>query len=315
VFEIFNEEKLIVQVAYYYYKEGLTQSEIAERLLITRQRVNKLIKQSRDTGVVEITINGMDNFLIDIETKLEKKYKLSKCMVIPTPNNDDELFEKLGAEGASYLEKSLSSGMTIGTSWGMTIYHLVTKMPNITTKLKDLKVVQLVGSSNKYNSEVRSVSITRLLSEKIGAHALFLYAPAFVNEASREIFMAEESIKSVFDEMKKCDIIVTSVGDLSQQASSLNEHTIDPEFHKDLLKSTAVGNLFLEYLDINGKPVDCMLNKKRIGISVSTLKDIPNVIMVAGGKNKVLPIKSALNGEYANTLITDYETALQLIKD
>ncbi len=310
-----DNQKLMVEVAFYYYKKGLTQSEIASKLLITRQRVNKLIKESRDTGIVEIAIKGSEHLLVDTERSIESRFNIDTCIVIPSPSKEEQLFEKLGSQGAKYLEKLLTNHMSIGISWGKTLYNLTTKMPDLSTKYKDLKVVQVVGSSNTYSSDIRSVSITRLLASKLGANPIYLHSPTFLRESTKKEFMQEPIITHVFDEITTCDILITSIGDLSKYASSLQEQPIDQELYDDLLASDAVGNICLEYLNQDGKSANCALNKRRIGIAMETLAKIDNVIIVAGGTHKIAPLKAVLSGDYVNTLITDENTANLLLAE
>ncbi len=305
----------MVEVAFYYYKKGLTQNEIASKLLITRQRVNKLIKESRNSGIVEINIKGSEHLLVDIERNMESMFNLHSCIVIPTPPQEELLFEKLGSEAAQYFEKLLENNMSIGVSWGKTLYNIATKLPDMSGKLKNMKVVQVVGSNNKHNSDIRSVSITRLFAKKLGAEPFFLHSPTFLRESTKVEFMKEPIITNVFEEMTKCNILLTSIGDLSQYASALNEQTIDQELYEDLLTSDAVGNICLEYLTSQGVAADCALNKRRIGITTEIIKNIENVTIVAGGSNKVKPLKAVLSGGYVHTLITDENTAHSLLKN
>ena len=39
-----------VKVAYYYYKVGMTQDEIAKKMVMSRQRVNRIIKRCLENG-------------------------------------------------------------------------------------------------------------------------------------------------------------------------------------------------------------------------------------------------------------------------
>ena len=43
------------------------------------------------------------------------------------------------------------------------------------------------------------------------------------------------------------------------------------------------------------------------------LRQLKNVVGVAGGKDKVTAIKAVLNGGYLNVLITDSDTAAELL--
>ena len=77
------------RVAYYYYKEGLTQEEIAKRMQMSRQRVNRIVSSCIELGIVTINIEGLDNSNLELETKLEQKYGLKEVRII------DEVAEEM----------------------------------------------------------------------------------------------------------------------------------------------------------------------------------------------------------------------------
>ena len=47
---------LVARICWHYYKEGQTQDVIAQHLKITRKRVNQILGEARESGVVQITI-------------------------------------------------------------------------------------------------------------------------------------------------------------------------------------------------------------------------------------------------------------------
>ena len=51
-------EELQARIAWAYYKEGQTQAGIAERYGLTRARVNRLLQDARETGLVKITVSS-----------------------------------------------------------------------------------------------------------------------------------------------------------------------------------------------------------------------------------------------------------------
>ena len=55
---IHSEEELQARVAWHYYVGNLTQQEIAQRIGSNRVRVNRLLAASRESGLVQITINS-----------------------------------------------------------------------------------------------------------------------------------------------------------------------------------------------------------------------------------------------------------------
>ena len=51
-----SEAQIQARVAWYYYVGGLTQQEIADRLGLTRNRVNRIVGQARADGLVRIEV-------------------------------------------------------------------------------------------------------------------------------------------------------------------------------------------------------------------------------------------------------------------
>jgi DNA-binding transcriptional regulator LsrR (DeoR family) len=49
---------LMAQIRWYYFKERQTQEAIAQRLSITRKRVNQILGEARQGGLVQISIGG-----------------------------------------------------------------------------------------------------------------------------------------------------------------------------------------------------------------------------------------------------------------
>ena len=52
-----NLKRQVTEVAILYYKENMTQQQIAEKLGLTRQTISKLLKIAIEERIVQITIN------------------------------------------------------------------------------------------------------------------------------------------------------------------------------------------------------------------------------------------------------------------
>ena len=81
------------------------------------------------------------------------------------------------------------------------------------------------------------------------------------------------------------------------------------------IKKEAVGDIDSRFITSEGKIADKKLNERTIGIDLSELKAKDHSILVAGGERKLEAIKGALQGNYANVLVTDEETAKALLND
>ena len=53
-------DQLSIRVAWLYYLENLTQAEIGERLGLTRARVNRMLAEARESGLVRISLGALD---------------------------------------------------------------------------------------------------------------------------------------------------------------------------------------------------------------------------------------------------------------
>ena len=76
----------------------------------------------------------------------------------------------------------------------------------------------------------------------------------------------------------------------------------------------AVGGVCLRFFDQDGALINSPLNDSVMAISPNQLKAVSRRIGVAGGSEKLTAIAAAVKGGWINTLITDLETARQLLR-
>ncbi len=81
-----------------------------------------------------------------------------------------------------------------------------------------------------------------------------------------------------------------------------------------LLRKGAVGDIALRYYDAQGECIESEINDRIIGMSLEQIKQVPKVVGISGGPDKVSAIRAALRGEIVNVLITDSVTAEALLE-
>ena len=74
-----------------------------------------------------------------------------------------------------------------------------------------------------------------------------------------------------------------------------------------------VGDIMGQVLDADGELIDHPINDRVIGLSLDDLNKIENVILAAGGLQKVPVIAAALKRGFVDTLVTDENTAMALL--
>jgi len=75
----------------------------------------------------------------------------------------------------------------------------------------------------------------------------------------------------------------------------------------------AVGDMLGEWFDANGRIVSAATSSRRIGLGLDRLREMPNVVGVAGGRHKAEAVLGAIRGGFLKVLVTDENTAEELL--
>lgn len=301
------------RVAYYYYKEGLTQEEIARRMEMSRQRVNRIISSCIELGIVTISIEGLDNSNLELETKLEQKYGLKEVRIIDEVAEEFEI-EELGNEGGKYLRSILKKNDIIGFSRGRSTSALVEQLPEEADYPVNITVTQLMGGIVEAIDTAPVDETVYRFAEKLQAKAAMLYAPIILgSEKLRESFIHEPYFQKSYEIIKKCNIAVVGIG----TASSQWKHMISLYDVKDKTQTEwakdVVGEVCTHFFDRNGNAVEPPFRDRIISVMLEDYMKIPTRIGVAGGAGKTEAVEAAVKGGYVNVLITDLQTARKLL--
>ena len=306
-----NTRNEYTKVAYYYYKIGMTQDDIAKKMSMSRQRVNRILKKCLETGIVKIVIQEYEHQNVELEIQLENLLGLNEIIIVN--NADGEINESLGAAASSYLERVIKDNDIIGFSRGRALSSLVYNLQPIDRK--NLTVTQLVGGLNAEEAHVNSDYIVRHSSEVLNAKPYFLYAPIILeNKQLRDSLMKEGFFSRVYDTMKACTIALVGIGDMSSKSAFVQKKYISKSELDILQSKNAVGEICTHYFDINGKIIESGLNDRVLAIGFDSFKNIPLRIGVGSGPEKLSAIMGAVRGSLINVLITDLETAHSLSK-
>ena len=296
-----------VKVAYYYYKTGMTQNEIANKMSMSRQRVNRILKKCLETGIVKIVIQDYEDQNVEFETKFENISGLNEAMIINCES--DNINDSLGPAAASYLERILKDDDIIGFSRGRALSSLVSNLSE--SDKKNLTVTQLVGGLNAEESSTNSDDIVRYSSETLNAKPYFMYAPIIVESRElRDSMLKESFFSQVYDKMKNCTVAVVGIGDMSDESEYVQRSFLTEQECTILRDKKAVGEICTHYFDINGNIIQSDINGRVFSIDHENLNNIPIRIGIGGGAQKVKAIVGAIRSNLINVLITDYDTAM-----
>lgn len=305
-----NNIFLLERVAWLYHVTKKTQQEIANMLNISRSKVSRILQEAERKGIVESRVKLRNHqYYPEVELELTSLFQLHDCLVVPTL--EEHRVDFFGDAAAQYIERIIEEGDILGVAWGWTLKEVFSRFKT-GKDLSSVTIVQLLGGLSSEGPEMNIYDVTKYIP---GAKYYYLYAPAIVScPEARKYFMLEPQIQKVFEMMSKIDKAFLGVGDVGVEASLLKAGFVTAQQMNELVESGAVGDVVGRYFDLEGRPVKTEMDERIVGITLEQLRNIPLRVGLALGERKVKPLVGALRGGYINSLITDYATALGVIK-
>ncbi len=313
-----NNECILSTTAILYYKEGLTQSEIADRLGVSRPSVISYLRQARERGIVDIRINGVAFTASNMSRELKEKYDLQDVYVAdssPQPPSKDyriAINRYVARVGAMALHDILRPGERVGVAWGETMQFLSEEVPH--RIIEDLTICQLNGSMNTpLVSAAESVAIR--ISSRLGANCFTLHAPAVLSSVElAEKLRQEPAIKNQLDMLRSLDRAIFSVGNCDSDTPVVQMALTSKEEIEQYRRRGAVGVLCGHFIDQAGQPVKGPVDERMIGVTLDQIRTMGKGILVAGGHSKASAIQASLRGGFVSHLVTDDQTARTLLE-
>jgi deoxyribonucleoside regulator len=300
-----------MRIAWMYYVEGLTQNEIADRLGIGRVTVVRNINEALKQREVKIWITGPVAECLDLEAQLKQKFGLTDAVVVPSPANLNNINKVIGNAAGMYITDQLTDNCCVGVGWGATLYaSLQTLSP---PQLSGIEVVSMLGGivqARRFNPS----EFAWQFANTLGANCYLLAAPAVVDsEATRQTLIERCGLDDVLNRSERMDMVLLSVGTMSPQSTSFRFGFFAEDERKSLAEAGAVGDLLYNFFDKNGHLVDHPINRRVMSMPVQRLKTVPKRVMISGGAEKVTALLGGIRLVDANVLITDEDTARQLV--
>ncbi|WP_078382023.1 sugar-binding transcriptional regulator [Sutcliffiella halmapala] len=302
-------ENLLIKVAWYYYKENLTQNEIASLLEISRTKVVRLLERARLEEIVQFQIKGVETNCLSVEKEFKDAFSLLDVFIIPTPPPSQDVSDSLARAASQYLNHKLQPDDLLGLGWGKAVSRTVDYLSMEPTS--SVSVVTLTGGVNYYlhnrPSQDRGMEKFR--------HIHVIPAPFLAStEEMATIFLTEPSIKEILALGCLSKYILVGIGGVCPEATIIQEEKMTLNELTFIKQQEAVGDILGQFFDRNGNVIPLPHHKRLIGMPLATLTSRKNVIAVAGGEKKTEAIYGALKGGYIHSLITDEETALSLLR-
>lgn len=306
-------EPAIVEAAWLYYHEGLNQSDIADRMQISRASVVNYLSEARLRGWVRLSLDS-DVFLgHQLSETLCSAYGLTEALIVPDASGEAPAeVARVTRAAADWLPRLLAPGDRLGISWGETVYQMAEQM--VQHPIDDLTVVQLLGSRPAALG-FAAEACTTMFAQKLGGLCINLHVPLLLSDkALRDALCEEPVVAAELAALASCNKTVLACGTCDAEAHVVQSGLIDAETLEHYTQRGAAGVICGRLIDTEGQPVPAAMEERMIGVSLDQMRGKDMALLVAAGAGRALPARAAILGGYVTHLATTASIAQTLLE-
>jgi DNA-binding transcriptional regulator LsrR (DeoR family) len=297
-------------VARSYFLDGRSKSEIAADLGISRFKVARILDEARAAGIVRIEIRLPVGLDAPLAARLQAAYGLRHAIVVDTPEEPEtHMRDELARAAAALLSEIVTDEDVLGVGYGRTL----TVMAETMGRLAACPVVQLTGALLGVNMDENSVELVRQISARSGGPAFPMYAPQVLPDAkTAALLRLQPEVTEAYRRFDTVTKAVVAVGSWDPPRSQLYESL--PDRQREALQRKGVkAEVCAVLLDAEGREVAPEFTERCISIRGAQLREIADVVAVAGGAPKASAVRAVLSGGYATSIVVDTALATALL--
>ncbi|MFD2444666.1 sugar-binding transcriptional regulator [Bacillus sp. CGMCC 1.16607] len=324
--EIMQKRYHILQ--YIYRMQPVGRRSLAQSLGLTERVLRSEVDFLKDQHLISVKSVGMEVTSIGIdllekldsvmreaagidvmEEQLRQRFNIRKVVIVSGDSDESPWIKsELGRACATSMKDFIRGNETIAVTGGTTMAAVAEKLtPDLTRD--DLLFVPARGGIGEDVQNQANTICSIMATNTKQKHRVF-YVPDQVSDDIYESFMKEPMIKEVLDKIRSASMVLHGIGDAITMAE---RRKTNPQDLEKMKAERAVGEAFGYYFNEAGEVVHKVLT---VGLQLSDLDHIPNVIAVAGGSSKAKAIRAYMQKAPTSTiLITDEGAAKRLLVD
>ena len=308
----------VLYAAWLYYQDGLSQSEVANIMGVSRVTVVKYLHLAREKGFVNISLDSSVFSTIDYAIRIKAKFDLNNVLILPDEEKNKSQHtlnmnrERLAKAGAMYLSQIMGDDDILGVAWGRTIYKLGNYLPP--KSLKNVTVLQMIGAVAP-QPDFKTAEAAALIANKLSGCSINLHVPAVVSNARLAMeLQAEPIIRRNFSALNQCNKALFVVGNTLDDNPLVTTGVLTSGEMAQYRDLGAVGVICGRFYDLQGNPLVSDIDLRIMGISLAQLRQIPQRLFIAGGVENIQATIGVIKGGYATDIVIDEVTALALLE-
>lgn len=308
---MYSEDSQIIKISRLYYMEDMSQKEIARRMQISVATVSRAIQKARKLGYVDIRITDPSEGYQKLEIEIEKTYGLDECAIAETAVKREHTLSNIAVKLEHLLRRILAKGDLLGVSWGETLKGLADAIGDLSDIGAD--TVPIIGAMGQVETGIYPNAVASEYASKLGGKSYLVNVPTILDSSElRDSILNDSGFRPVAKLWARVKTALLSVSSVDEKASVYRYGIFKKEDLADLKKRNVSCATNFNFLDKEGNKIIAPVTDRLINMSLEDLSKIENLVIIAVGKEKVVPIRSVLRSGICRILLTDEETARRL---
>ena len=295
------QEATLIAAAELYYRDQLSQQEVAQRLGVSRSTVSRMLQLARDEGIVHIEIRR-PSAPEDLSEALRSALGLRRVVVVAASIRSAP--HGLVAPALAEIARlELRPGDGLAVSWGSTIAEIARSREF--PRLHGVRLIPAIAAFDEMDGRFQTNEIARRIAATSGADVSFLHSPALPSPRLRRTLLSDEDMSRRLSLWDRLSAALVGIGPPTAEVDTAPAHVLAAQ--ADL--APAAGDVVSRYFDIHGQPVPFANEKLLLGLSRDQLRGAGTVIGVAAGPSKGPSVVGASRAGLIDVLVTDDATA------
>src|SRR6266571_1014525 len=241
-----GSEELLLRVAWFYYKDELTQDEIAKRLSVSRASVGRMLDRARKVGLVSINLNADHLNAFEVSRQLRRTFGLAEALVVPDhasgEGSGSALNARLGLGGAQFMSTHLRPGGTLGVGWGNTVSRVIAAISF--GAVGPVHMVTLTGGVEGYLQTILSSKGEVTAESSAVTSATVIPSPIMASTAQLAgALRAEPTIEQVLKQACGVEHALVGVGTPTADATIVHMGYLNADDARGLRERGVVGDI------------------------------------------------------------------------
>ena len=300
------------RAAWLYHVARRTQDEIAARLGVSRQAVQRLIARAVSEGLVHVRVDHPIAECLELARALEARFGVERAEVVPTAPDGADAIRGLAGALAAEIERWLArpDPLVVGMGTGRALKAAVSALAPM--RCPQHRIVSMTGSIAP-DGTAAFYNVIFSMADRVNAPHYPLPIPVYAaDERERDLLHAQASLQTPLAMARRADVAFVGIGDLRDGAPLAADGFVTAHKLRELRARGAKGEICGWLLDGDGAVMGPPSNRR---VASPPLPDPARTTVVgaAQGTRKREAIRAALRGRRLSVLMTDEATARWLV--